>query len=1012
MIFSIGDLLTFVVVLLILVIYRAMDRNNRSLEKLKRFSDKISENLSSVVTQRTGEVRDLTLELQASLKTGKEILARARGVEELLQGRTADIEEIQNRFAQYDSALAELTAMSARVDKNLTRLRDESEYVEEVSHRIGESTQHLEAIEKQIPELRESLAERAHAEMEQATAEVMAGVESRVAALSAEVADVQKGAVAGIETRAAALSQQMEAAHQRVLSGVEEKASSASERLEEARDGFVASVSSLREDLSGRLAESEAKVKDFSTYVARLEARQEQTEKERLALMSRSLDEFDASLKGKLAGAAQRGASLEDEVFTRLSARIQEDEAAIAKSIQTIEMRLSDYQGDVDYRIKSLEESGQDVEALRESLSQSIEKAAAGVRSQMKTMGAELVAGWTTEIAAASAAREQVRAGTAELEQGLSALKAQAYQDVSTKLSVFEDEFFADLRERSTAMQERVKTWQADMEGRFTSFESDLKERITAADESLAGLREGMREETDKARKEASLAFEKELSGVKDALEAGTRRMHREIEAGLKELSVEMDAGRKEIADLFEGSRSEVSAWEAKSKQQLSETELSIAEKIAALSGEAAASIGAIRDGFAAQREDLLVTTNEERTALRAELAQMGESIASFRAELGRAADTGLETLRGQLDAFQLESQKRLRDLQADVENRIKEHRQQLTETREKTEAMQEKLFGKIDESSRILSTNVTEIDKRVKGFVSQTRLFERADTLKAALESTIEEMKKETSKLGADRSEVNEIELQLSRTKKLAEDVSAKLARFLAEKRRIDEMEGEFKKIVALSRDVDVKIDTLSSSNDALQQIQARVRQFEEMGKAVEGGFERLEKKREILSLTSEGVDRNFQRLESIEKGLKEADRSADELASKVQNMRGEYELLASNKADADSAVEIVGKLHGVMAELEERLEKAQSSREWMARTETRFEEIGRQAQEQVRLLESIIKAETKKEKPGRGAPPLDKRDTVVKLSHQGWSVQEISRVTQLSRGEVELILELAPKV
>jgi DNA-directed RNA polymerase specialized sigma24 family protein len=61
---------------------------------------------------------------------------------------------------------------------------------------------------------------------------------------------------------------------------------------------------------------------------------------------------------------------------------------------------------------------------------------------------------------------------------------------------------------------------------------------------------------------------------------------------------------------------------------------------------------------------------------------------------------------------------------------------------------------------------------------------------------------------------------------------------------------------------------------------------------------------------------------------------------------------------------------------------------------------------------MESIIKSENKKEKGDRGAPPLDKRETVIKLSHQGWSVQEISRVTQLSRGEVELILELAPKV
>jgi hypothetical protein len=272
--------------------------------------------------------------------------------------------------------------------------------------------------------------------------------------------------------------------------------------------------------------------------------------------------------------------------------------------------------------------------------------------------------------------------------------------------------------------------------------------------------------------------------------------------------------------------------------------------------------------------------------------------------------------------------------------------------------------------------------------------------------------MKKEMAKLNAERAEIAEIEVQLVKTRKAADDVSGKLTRFLTERRRIEDMDGEFKKIIALSRDVDLKLDTLSTSSDALQQIQAKVRQFEEMGKAVEGGFERLEKKKEILSITSEGVDRNFQRLENIERSLQEADKAALDLAGKVMSLQSEFGLLATNKKDAESAMETVGKLSGIMAELEGRLEKAQSSREWMARTETRFEEIGRQAQEQVRLMESIVKAETKKEKTDRGAPPMDKRETVVKLSHQGWSVQEISRVTQLSRGEVELILELAPKV
>ena len=225
--------------------------------------------------------------------------------------------------------------------------------------------------------------------------------------------------------------------------------------------------------------------------------------------------------------------------------------------------------------------------------------------------------------------------------------------------------------------------------------------------------------------------------------------------------------------------------------------------------------------------------------------------------------------------------------------------------------------------------------------------------------------------------------------------------------------MDGEFKKIITLSRDVDLKMDTLSSSNDALQQIQAKIRQFEDMGKAVEGGFERLEKKQEILSITSEGVDRNFQRLEGIEKSLQEADRTADDLAAKVQSpARRNTRCWPATRRTRTRPWRPWASSAAIMAELEDRLEKAQSSREWMARTETRFEEIGRQAQEQVRLLECIIKAETKKEKPDAGRPRLDKRETVVKLSHQGWSVQEISRVTQLSRGEVELILELAPKV
>ena len=272
-------------------------------------------------------MKDLSLELQANLKTGREILTRARGVEELLQGRTTDIEQIQNRFAEYDRSLAELTAMSARVDKNLLRIRDESDFVDGVGRRIEEASRRLETVERQLPEIQQGFAVQVREEMESARGEVMSGVEEKISALA------------------------------------------------------------------GHLGESEKKVKDFSTYIARLEAREEQTEKERLASLGKALDAFEVDLRGKLSAAALRGETLEDEVFARLSARIQDDESAVAKSIQTIEMRLSDYQGDLDYRVKALEESNHDVDALRASLSQTMEKIAAGVRTEMKAMSAELICG-------------------------------------------------------------------------------------------------------------------------------------------------------------------------------------------------------------------------------------------------------------------------------------------------------------------------------------------------------------------------------------------------------------------------------------------------------------------------------------------------------------------------------------------------------------------------------------------------------------------------------------------
>ena len=950
----------------------------------------------------------------------------------------------------------------------------------------------------------------------------------------------------------------------------------AREEMDAAKSAIMESLVQKASTLSSELAESENKVKDFSTYIARLESRLDQTEKEKLEEFGKALDSFEVELRGKLSSAARRGETLEDEVFARLSSRIQENEAAVAESIQIIENRLADYQGDVEYRVKSLEESSNDVDALRASLSESMEKVAAGVRTEMKAMGAELIAGWTAEIAGATVAREQLRAGIAELESGLSSLKAQAYQDVEKKLSVFEDEFLVDLRARSAAMQEKLQTWQSEIETRAAAFETDVKERIGAADGSIQTLRETIRGEMERVKKDASLSFEKDLTGVRDTMEAGTRKMHREIEARLKELSVELDAGRKEISELFEAARAEVKAWETRSRQLLVETEVGITEKISALSGQASSSISAIRDGFAAQREDILVSINEDRAALRTELSAMesrtmafetdlkeriaaseesiqalGESMRAgdgtrrrrthpslFDKELGGVRDAveagtrkmhreiearlkelgteldraqgaggslrGLARRRspcgragrssssrrrswrsrtgsprspprppspsatsatgsprrrktcwspptrsasrfaqgaggnggghlqpstraeedrrtpqwrrcaGQMDTFQVESQKRMRELQTEVEGRIKEHKQLLAETREKSEAMQDKLFGEdrgelpppVGEprGDRQAGEGLPVADAPVRarglheggpgrhhrgdeeGDGEAVRRRGRGRRARAAACPHEEDR-------GGGLRQAHAVPLgeaaHRGHGRRVQEDHrpfpgrGPEAGHPLGEQRRSPADPGQDPPVRGDGQDGGGRVrEAGEEEGDHLRHLGGRGQEL-----PAPGGD------REVAAGSGQGRGRACRQGPGPARRVRACWRATRRTPTRPWRSSGKLEV-------------------GHRRSWRARLEKAQSSREWMARTETRFEEIGRQAQEQVRLLESIIKAETKKEKGERGAPPLDKRETVVKLSHQGWSVQEISRVTQLSRGEVELILELAPKV
>jgi DNA repair exonuclease SbcCD ATPase subunit len=271
-----------------------------------------------------------------------------------------------------------------------------------------------------------------------------------------------------------------------------------------------------------------------------------------------------------------------------------------------------------------------------------------------------------------------------------------------------------------------------------------------------------------------------------------------------------------------------------------------------------------------------------------------------------------------------------------------------------------------------------------------------------------MESMKADMARVESRRAEMVELETQYGRVKRLEDELGQKIARFIAEKRRFDAMEDDFKRLIILSQGVDQKLAAVTASNDQLTQIQAEVRRLSEASDEAGEKYERLEKKSNILDATTDAIDKNFQAVTELERNVRTIDADIREIPDRVIDLKRSLDEVAAWKPKLDAAVVRLDEVDATLADAEKRAAELQKAREWLARAETRFDELNKKTQEHLKLLNDILKDDPKSKGKDKGAPSLSVQETVRKLAHQGWKVEEIARAVKLSRGEVELILEL----
>lgn len=1012
--FSPGNIVTLCISIALIVIFRQMDRNNRSIEKAKKFGDKLKDELDGFVRERTGKLEESSLTLDVQQAKAVAAVNRLEKIREDLEKkeaglleRTKAVEGFGKQIEAYDATIKQLLEMTAIAETNLSRITGESDFADTLGKKLMASQRQLSEIASGIPALREQFARDNEASLSAIHTDTLAKLSVKIADLEHRVETAHKS---GSELASSA-AEKMKDTYQKALT----EASRRADTLEDA------AFQKLKEQAGERLAKYKEAIEEKTQTL------QDQT-KEKLSETQQLIKGFKADWQAEAASFLEttRAEIAQLESDTRGAFALSE------KHVTEIEKKMDAYRKDIDYRLAGFDGLIGDVDRLDGQLRSVMSDTEARVTSDFEQYAqgqSEKQEAFAKKLIARA---DSLQASMSGLEGGLNELKSRAYDNVSEKLKVFEDDFFADLKKRSDTINASLERWKADVDERMATLsgeseslrkdveaaytlqlkergaalaeqsraqaerlseqlsgvETELRVKITASDESIRAFAEQYKREFEEARKAAETVAQNEFNAHAIAVQDLLRKQEREIDSRTKELSSAVESSRAEAEAVLSSVKSDFGSWQAKNDQQLAEARSLLAEKIASLEA-------AYKTGYA----DFVAETASERKELKDSLDGLKAGIAGANAEFERKSKEALA-----------EFAKAYEGMGAETAQSVRASRATLQEVRDSIEDTREKLFQKVQADAAGLSQTLEEIDRKQKAFIAQTKVFDRADDLKSALESDIQAIKGEISKLDVYRDTMTTLEQHYNKIRKLEEEASQKVTRFLTEKKRIDILETDFNKLLGLSETMDRKISELTLTNDDIQQYQVQIRRFEESLTEANARYERLDKKASVLDQTTSGIDKAFDSIKTIETSIADCKAKLSGVPAEIAEVRSDVTELLQNKERVAMMVEKLSALDTVLDDVEKRTEKMQTAREWLARTETRLDEISRQSQDQLKLLGDLLKDEGSAKK-SKGAPPIGIRENVVKLAHQGWKVDEIARALHLSRGEVELILELPQK-
>jgi len=749
MIFTIGNLITLGIVALALILYRLLDKNNRPLERVKKYTEKCKEEIAAYAEEKSMAVKNFGIDLDVEKKAALQLMKNIQKLtEEDLAKKSEAIARIEEQINAFESSLDELFGMTDRVQENLSRIRDESAFVENTGKRVIEAKEKFEHVEralgiaeKNLEEAEERL-ERKNAEtLEQTAREVTTQVKSIVSdfeatagVIESKIEEHREAVIKAERERDAVFTRDMELV-KKTFKDVLENAGKRADKMEEA------ALVKLREQAQERVNQIKVFFEEKIKSVQEALKTEQGTVSEKLKVVHEKLNAeiLDVSTKQKTyhqefvknsAELNSMAKKQKEEITASLAKQQEEVSSALTKERDTINTAMVQQQNDwkenfLEFKklaAKQHKELDTEINASKTELNQFVTELRTKTQAALKQQQEEL-------DAAVKLHQKEISTAIGDLKEKSAAAIKQQQQETGDLISKL-DASMTEIRTKS-------ENFYTQQQKEFSSTFGGLKEKTDAAvrlqHEELSSALGDLKKKTDTAVRLQQGELSSALDDLKEKTDTAVRLQHEELSFALGDIKEKTNTAVKlqqeelssALSDIKEKTVTAVKRQQEELSSALGDLKDKTDAAIVSQHSEIDASLKAQMESWKTLCEDTeqgIITATEKRledySRFHSEAAKQLNSLADdasrLESELRLSMQESVARVKNDFSVFEKETGVSMENTAAAFNTQIQALKKEIEEMDKELNGLRQQAYDNVSEKLTIFEKDFTaELGKR-----------------------------------------------------------------------------------------------------------------------------------------------------------------------------------------------------------------------------------------------------------------------------------------------------------